>query len=270
MAAYPTLKSHFPSLPPSECEFASIPEKPVRRLLWRKAGKAVFALPACMPCARSGAVVKDEPKAHRRKAARSVLYFGVSVGHSDQDFAPSGASLLWRFGSFPQLRADYYRKSIGIYIGLRPKLHVDLAALVQTFRDGRRWRNVPICFGRRAVRRSPFRQGDCRVVRTVVPEFQTELPGFGQHDERTRHQSGTHDDVQTVQAAGSPDVEGVLTDLSDGRNARKWEEEAEMVGKIFVGAGNGFAARQVFRFKIQTVGCQDELSFCLSGRGAFL
>ena len=34
---------------------------------------------------------------------------------------------------------------------------------------------------------------DGRFVRTVVPEFQTELPGFGQHDERTRHQSGTDD-----------------------------------------------------------------------------
>lgn len=78
-----------------------------------------------MPCVRSGAVVKDEPKAHRRKAARSVLYFGVSVGHSDQDFAPSGAPFSYPSERYPQLRADSYRKSIGIYIGLRHKLHVD-------------------------------------------------------------------------------------------------------------------------------------------------
>ncbi len=39
-----------------------------------------------------------------------------------------------------------------------------------------------------------FRRGDCGVVRSVVPELQVDLPGFGQHDERAGHQSGVHDD----------------------------------------------------------------------------
>jgi transposase-like protein len=36
-------------------------------------------------------------------------------------------------------------------------------------------------------------------VRSVVLEFQAELPGFGQHDERARHKVGARDDSATVQ-----------------------------------------------------------------------
>ena len=77
-------------------------------------------------------------------------------------------------------------------------------------------------------------------------------------------------DIKPIQAAGRPDVEGVLTDLPDGRDARKRQEEAEMVGKILVSAGNGFAARQVLGLKIHTVGRKDELRFRFGGRGALL
>ena len=77
-------------------------------------------------------------------------------------------------------------------------------------------------------------------------------------------------DIEPVQAAGCPDVEGVLADLPDGGDAGKRQEEAEMVGKILVSAGNGFAARQVLGLKIHTVGRQDELRFRFGGRGALL
>ena len=70
-------------------------------------------------------------------------------------------------------------------------------------------------------------------------------------------------DIEPVQAAGRPDVEGVLADLLDGRDARQRQEEAEMVGKVLVGAGDGLAARQVFGLKVRAVGRQDELRFAL-------
>ena len=62
------------------------------------------------------------------------------------------------------------------------------AALVQNQRRGRRWGNVPLRSGCGAVRRSPFRCGDSRVVRSVVLELQAELPRLGQHDERGEHE----------------------------------------------------------------------------------
>ena len=48
-------------------------------------------------------------------------------------------------------------------------------------------------------------------------------------------------DIEPVQPAGRPDVEGVLTDLLDGGDASQRQEEAEMVGKILVSAGDGLA-----------------------------
>ena len=38
-------------------------------------------------------------------------------------------------------------------------------------------------------------------------------------------------DVEPVQAAGGPDVEGVFADLLDGGDAGQRQEEAEVVGK---------------------------------------
>ena len=77
-------------------------------------------------------------------------------------------------------------------------------------------------------------------------------------------------DIEPVQAAGCPDIEGVFSDLPDDRDAGKRQEEAEMVGKILVGAGNGFTTRQVLGLKIHTVGRQDELRFRFGGRRALL
>ena len=59
-------------------------------------------------------------------------------------------------------------------------------------------------------------------------------------------------------------------DLLDGRDAGKRQEEAEMVGKILVGTGDGLAARQVLGLKVHAVGRQDELRFRFGGRGALL
>ena len=75
-------------------------------------------------------------------------------------------------------------------------------------------------------------------------------------------------DIEAVHAAGRSDVEGVLTDLLDGRDASQRQEEAEMIGKILVSTGNGFTTREVLGFKIETVGRQDELRFRSGGRGA--
>ena len=52
-------------------------------------------------------------------------------------------------------------------------------------------------------------------------------------------------DVEPVQAAGGPDVEGAFADLLDGGDAGERQEEAEMVGEVGIGAGDGLAARQV-------------------------
>ena len=40
-------------------------------------------------------------------------------------------------------------------------------------------------------------------MRSLVLEFQAELPGFGQHDERARHQAGAHDDSTMGATLGS-------------------------------------------------------------------
>ena len=58
-------------------------------------------------------------------------------------------------------------------------------------------------------------------------------------------------DVEPVQAAGGPDVEGVFADLLDGGDAGQRQEEAEMVGEVGVGAGDRFAARQVLGLEVR-------------------
>ena len=52
----------------------------------------------------------------------------------------------------------------------------------------------PDSFRSKSCWQAPFRRRNCGVVRSVVLEFQTKLPGFGQHDERAWHQIGAHDD----------------------------------------------------------------------------
>ena len=58
-------------------------------------------------------------------------------------------------------------------------------------------------------------------------------------------------DIEPVQAAGGPDVEGAFADLLDGRDAGKRQEEAEMVGEILIGAGDRLAARQVLGLEVR-------------------
>ena len=52
---------------------------------------------------------------------------------------------------------------------------------------------------------------------------------------------------------GCPDVECVLGDLTDGADTRQREEEAEMVGKVFEGTGDGLAADRVFGLEVHAV-----------------
>ncbi len=77
-------------------------------------------------------------------------------------------------------------------------------------------------------------------------------------------------DVQPVQAAGGPDVEGVFADLADGANARQRQEEAEVVGKVLEGTGDGLAAVQVFGLEVRAIGGEDELRLGLGRRRADL
>jgi hypothetical protein len=66
-------------------------------------------------------------------------------------------------------------------------------------------------------------------------------------------------DIEPVQPAGGPDVEGVLTDLFDGRDAGERQEEAEMVRKVCIGAGDRLAARQILGLERLAIGRQNEL-----------
>ena len=77
-------------------------------------------------------------------------------------------------------------------------------------------------------------------------------------------------DVEPVEAAGGPDVEGVFADLADGADARQRQEEAEVVREVLIGAGDGLAARQVFGLEVDAVGGQDELRLGLGRRRAGL
>ena len=54
-------------------------------------------------------------------------------------------------------------------------------------------------------------------MRSVVLEFQAELPGFGQHNERGRHRAGAHDDFE-MGAAFTPEFE------------KRWNRYARLVG----------------------------------------
>ncbi|HEV8524398.1 MAG TPA: hypothetical protein VGQ71_07845 [Terriglobales bacterium] len=77
-------------------------------------------------------------------------------------------------------------------------------------------------------------------------------------------------DVQAIQAAGGPDVEGVFADLADGADARQRQEEAEMVWEVLEGAGDGLAAGQVFGLEVRAVRGKDELRLGLGRRRAGL
>jgi hypothetical protein len=66
-------------------------------------------------------------------------------------------------------------------------------------------------------------------------------------------------DIKPIQATGGPDVEGAFADLFDGRDAGEWQEKAEMVREIGIGAGDGLVACQVLGLESLSVRRQDEL-----------
>jgi hypothetical protein len=61
-------------------------------------------------------------------------------------------------------------------------------------------------------------------------------------------------DIEPVQAAGGPNVEGAVADLFIGRDPGKRQEEAEMVREVGIGAGDRLAARQVLGLKGVSIG----------------
>ena len=74
-------------------------------------------------------------------------------------------------------------------------------------------------------------------------------------------------DVEAVEAARGLDVEGVFADLLDRGDAGQRQEEAEVVVKVGVGAGDRLAIDEVFRFEAFAVGGQDELGLLAGGGG---
>ncbi|MNE48314.1 hypothetical protein D3C80_1427700 [compost metagenome] len=72
-------------------------------------------------------------------------------------------------------------------------------------------------------------------------------------------------DVQLVQAAGGAHVDGVVLDLLDGGDAGQRQQEAEVVGKVRVVAGDGFTRDQFFGLQRLPVGGEDELGFGFCG-----
>lgn len=72
-------------------------------------------------------------------------------------------------------------------------------------------------------------------------------------------------DVETIEAAGRPYVEGVVADLSDGADARQRQKKTKVVGEVVKGAGDRIAGCQVFRLEVRAVGSEDELRLGLGG-----
>lgn len=72
-------------------------------------------------------------------------------------------------------------------------------------------------------------------------------------------------DVELVQPPGGAHVNGVVLDLLDGGDAGQRQEEAEMIGEIWIGTSDGFTRDQLFRFERLTIGGEDELGLDLGG-----
>ena len=72
-------------------------------------------------------------------------------------------------------------------------------------------------------------------------------------------------DIEFVQARGGPDVECVLANLLDSGDAGKRQEEAEVIGKIGIGASDSLAGIEVLGFQRHAVGRQDELDLVRHG-----
>src|SRR5690606_18802786 len=63
--------------------------------------------------------------------------------------------------------------------------------------------------------------------------------------------------IQPVQAAGCTNITRAVPQLLDGSNARKWQEEAEMVWKCLIRASNGLAGIQIFCLEGHAICGQD-------------
>ena len=74
-------------------------------------------------------------------------------------------------------------------------------------------------------------------------------------------------DIEPVQPAGGPDVEGAFADLFDGCDAGERQEKAEMVREVGIGAGDRLAARQILGLELVAVGRQMNFALALAVAG---
>lgn len=74
--------------------------------------------------------------------------------------------------------------------------------------------------------------------------------------------------IEAVEAAGRLNVEGVFFDLANRADSGEFEEKPEVVGKVRVITGDGFAAFHVFRLKLPAIRGQNETGLLLYGRRA--
>ncbi len=73
-----------------------------------------------------------------------------------------------------------------------------------------------------------------------------------------------------VEATGCADVKRALADLFDSADASQRQEEAEVIGKIRISAGDDVAGSDVLGFKISAVGGEDKLRLALVVAGLSL
>jgi hypothetical protein len=66
--------------------------------------------------------------------------------------------------------------------------------------------------------------------------------------------------IETVQPTCGADVEGVFTDLLDGRDACEQQEEGEMVREVEIAASDGLAAAKVLGFEPLSIRREDGTS----------
>ena len=74
-------------------------------------------------------------------------------------------------------------------------------------------------------------------------------------------------DIEPVQPAGGPDVEGAFADLFDGSDAGERQEKAEIVREVGIGAGDRLAARQILGLELVAVGRQMNFALALAVAG---
>jgi hypothetical protein len=66
-------------------------------------------------------------------------------------------------------------------------------------------------------------------------------------------------DIELVEPAGGPDVEGAFADRLFGGDAGERQEKAEAIREVGIGAGDRLAARQVLGLEPLSIGRQNEL-----------